>query len=182
MKCAIIGASKLLLTEKISEADYYSFGTWCAKRGFSLLTGACQGIPYVVGRGCIENGGICIGFSPAVTQLEHTAEYLHPLDGCSEIRYYSDKTTDFNTRFILRSIPMIEMADCILAFNGSWGTMSELILGIFSGKKIILCGDSGGAAKAFQGCYLRLKGNETYKYDEEIIFVDTIDDVKKVLI
>lgn len=183
MKLALIGASKLPNENKIiKEDEYFSFGRWCANEGIELLTGACGGIPYIIGRGCLSHGGSVTGYSPATSLVDHTGVYNHPVDGCSRIIYLEHEELSVTSCFIARSIPMIEVADLVVSFNGSWGTMCELIIALFNGKKIVVCEDSGGASKLFHDNHLFLSCEPTFQYNEMVISAKTISEVKKVLI
>lgn len=182
IKVAIVGASKILKSDVNSIEEYQSFGAWCADEGFNLLTGACGGIPYIIGKSCIENGGTVIGYSPASTIKEHTITYSHPTDGCSKIIYFSDDSPSFTSRFIARSIPMLEICDIVVAFSGSWGTMYELIISLFNAKTIVLCGDSGGASRIFYDNHLLMSREKTFIYNETVILASSINEVKEAII
>jgi len=179
MKVALAGISKLSKVSAIDAQTYFEFGQWCAKQGIDLLTGACGGVPYEVGKGAVSAGGRVIGFSPATDKELHVKHYDHPLDCCSEIIYYKDDDASMNSRFILRSIPMIEMADLLVSLDGSWGTMYELIIALLNGKTIVVVEESGGASQLFLNNYEEL--HSPAHYGETVIGVKTIEDLKDFL-
>ena len=57
MKVAIAGLSKMSTVSAIDAPTYFEFGQWCAQQGIELLTGACGGVPYQVGKGAVSAGG-----------------------------------------------------------------------------------------------------------------------------
>ena len=139
------------------------FGSFLASIGAEILTGACYGFPYYIGKASVAQGGKVVGYSPAVNEKEHTEKYKFPLDGVSHMEYIDprevtglfmanellDETKNKSKSFIRRSYEMTPFSDIVVAFGGSWGTYTELLFSFWSKKTIILISEFGGAAEAF---------------------------------
>ncbi|WAW14707.1 hypothetical protein [Peptostreptococcus equinus] len=182
MRCAVIGGSSLgnQFTED-QRQDIENIGQWLAENKIELSTGACDGFPYLLGKACVESGGRVIGYSPAANYEEHTNEYKHPIDGCSSFIYLDKNDKSHNSRFLLRSLPLIEEANIVLSLEGNWGTLFELVTAIITGKKIIILKGFGGISDNFRQIYESLKVQSHYDYKESLVFVDSIEELKNVL-
>ncbi|MFA6171814.1 MAG: hypothetical protein WCW77_01660 [Patescibacteria group bacterium] len=55
-------------------------GEEIAKRGGILISGATRGLPYEAAMGAAEEGGMNIGFSPAISLDEHVDKYKNPVE------------------------------------------------------------------------------------------------------
>ena len=153
-------------------------GKYLADIGSEVLTGACWGFPYFVGKAAVEAGGTVIGYTPAENKTEHIERYKFPMDGVSEMSY-AKKSSSMTESFLKRSWDMTPFSDVMIALGGSWGTYFEIMLSFFYKKTIILVSEFGGAAEAF---------DNTHKFFDErpvnpevhrgstIIRVKTIDD------
>ena len=133
------------------------FGVFLAGIGAEVLTGACGGYPYYVGKAVVQNGGRVIGYSPARNHREHVDAYKYPLDGVSELVFReekkgSEKIAKAQT-FMNRSIDMTPFSDVVVALGGSWGTFFELLLSFWHKKTMILVQSFEGAVKAFDNTY-----------------------------
>ncbi len=128
-------------------------GEFLAKKGYEILTGACGGYPYYVGRGSVNAGGKVIGYTPALSLEEHTDRYKFATDGVTDL-VWNDKDYPTNSEnFLRRSMDMTPYSDVVVALGGSWGTFSELLFSFFAKKKIIIVDDLGGAGEMFQRSY-----------------------------
>jgi uncharacterized protein (TIGR00725 family) len=58
----------------------YLLGSLIAKKKCILATGACPGLPHEAARGAYEEGGIVLGFSPAMNLEQHVNLYKFPVD------------------------------------------------------------------------------------------------------
>ena len=54
-------------------------GRQIAKRGATIVTGACPGLPHAAVLGAHEEGGQSLGVSPALSREEHVNVYGSPL-------------------------------------------------------------------------------------------------------
>jgi len=101
----------------------YSLGKELAKIGYSVICGGRGGIMEGISKGISESGGLVVGVIPGSTRRGGNG-YLSAeiVTGMGEMR-----------NFIL-----ILSGDLIVAFPGSYGTMSELAFGMRNNKNIIL--------------------------------------------
>lgn len=183
MKCAIIGGSVIPKTITIKQmGEIKELGKWFANNDIELLTGACGGFPYLLGKACVANGGTVIGYSPAANLDDHIELYKHPTDGCSSIVYLNTESDNLNMRFLLRSIPLMESAETVLCLEGNWGTLFEVVTGVLCGKKQIIWQGFGGISNEFSDIYNRTAPLCKYEYGEKIYFVDNIEMVKSIIL
>jgi hypothetical protein len=158
----------------------YDLGAWLAENNVSLMTGACSGVPYYVGKGAVDNGGRVIGYSPAVDNQEHLEKFDFPTDGCSEI-YYLEGEYSKNDAFLIRSMQMMEASDLVISLYGNWGTLNELVFSVFSGKKIITAAFLGGASDIFSGVFKTLDSQGAYHYGAKLLVANTVHDLKSII-
>ena len=176
MKCAIIGASVIPTSMKDSHIEQLEFlGKWLAAHKIEFLTGACGGVPYIVAKACIEEGGSVKGFSPAVNLHDHIHHYNHPIDGCTSFVFLESENTNINTRFLIRSIPLINEADVILCISGNWETLNEVTIGVISGKKHIILTEFGGIIETMLNLYENLNKECSYNYGEDVRYVKNVE-------
>lgn len=182
IKCAIIGGSKIMPHSRDSIALLQRWGEWCAKHHIVLLTGACSGYPYVVGKACVAKGGKVIGYSPARDLDEHVEEYENPVDGCSVIRYLDNPINDKDQRLMLRSFPLVEDADVIVSVGGNWGTLFELTASVIGGKHVLVLTDTRGISGGFEMLYDYMESNCAYAYGEQVEFISATQEVRDRLL
>jgi uncharacterized protein (TIGR00725 family) len=100
----------------------YELGGHIASRGLSLVCGGLGGIMEAAAKGASEKGGLVIGILPG------------------------DKKTDANPYIhliipsglgIARNVLIVQTADVIIAFPGSFGTLSEIALALAIDKTVI---------------------------------------------
>jgi len=94
-----------------------------------LLTGATTGAPYWSAKGAKEEGGLSVGFSPAVSEKEHTNVYKLPVDYFDIIVY-----TGFN--YSGRNLILVRASDAVIVVCGRMGTLNEFTAA-FEDKKPI---------------------------------------------
>jgi predicted Rossmann-fold nucleotide-binding protein len=179
MKITVYGGTNNKKYTGAQMAECEKLGRYLAERGAEILTGACRGFPYYVGKAAIEHGGNVIGYSPAVDALEHMEVYGFPTDGVSDMVYSRQKYKTPSESFLRRSMDMTPFADVVIAMGGSWGTFSELIMSFMSKRTLILVEQFGGAVKAFENAYRFFSGREfnpDVHLGAKIIKVKTVDD------
>src|SRR3989344_1167775 len=62
-------------------------GREIARRGAVLVNGATTGFPLSAAKGAKEEGGFCVGLSPAFSEKEHIEQYQLPVDYMDVIIY-----------------------------------------------------------------------------------------------
>lgn len=181
MKITVYGGTnnKVYTDRQIAECE--KLGAWLGSVGASVLTGACKGYPYYVGKAAIKAGAKeVIGYSPAVNLKEHTDLYKFPTDGVTKIVYTRGKYESMSESFLRRSMDMTPYSDVVVAMGGSWGTFAELVFSFMYQRKIILVEEFEGAVKAFEDVYDFFGArdiNPAVHNGAKIIKVKTVDEL-----
>ena len=153
MKITVYGGTNNKSYSEQEMADCEKLGQYLASLGADILTGACGGFPYFVGRAAARAGGKVIGYTPALNAKEHTDVYKFPMDGVTDMVYAKARNQTRSEDFAQRSIDMTPFSDVVIAVGGSWGTFFELMLSFMYKKTIILIENYEGAVKAFSDVY-----------------------------
>ena len=80
MYIAVCG-SEVDKTDGLTEARARLLGRVIASKGYTLLTGGCDGIPQAAVLGATERGGRCEAVSPAANLESHINDYNFPTEG-----------------------------------------------------------------------------------------------------
>ncbi len=104
-------------------------GREIARHGAVLTDGATTGFPFWSAKGAKEEGGMVVGFSPAISEDEHVTRYDLPLD-------YHDIIVYTGSGYSMRNLILTRAADAILIGCGRMGTMNEFTIA-FEDKKPI---------------------------------------------
>jgi predicted Rossmann-fold nucleotide-binding protein len=143
--------NKVYTPAQIAACD--KLGAFLGREKMTILTGACKGYPYYVGRAAIKAGAKVIGYTPAVDLAEHTGLYEFLTDGVTDLVFTKEKYGTMSESFMRRSMDMTPFADVVVAMGGSWGTFSELVMSFMAKRTIILIDEFEGAVKACQDAY-----------------------------
>lgn len=129
----------ILIPQDKSEKAAYQIGSQIAAHQCITVTGATSGLPYLAGKGALENGGFVLGISPAINATEHVEKYNKPLDGCSVIIWTGSGYTGRN---------YLNLRNCHAAIfvGGETGTLEEFCIAHYEGKVIGILEGSGGVA------------------------------------
>ena len=141
-------------------------GREIARQGAVLVTGATTGFALWAAMGAKEEGGICVGISPAASEREHVEVYKLPLDYMDLIIY-----TGFG--YPGRDLLLTRSADAVICGCGRIGTIHEFTvafedkkpIGIFEGPW-----EMGGELKDIL--------EKAHRSNEKIVFGD---DPKKLI-
>jgi uncharacterized protein (TIGR00725 family) len=114
-------------------------GKEVAKQKCILVTGATTGVPYFSALGCKEEGGINIGFSPAVSESAHLKTYKLPIDPFDVMIYTG-------ADYVGRNVIMTKSADGVIIICGRMGTLHEFATAFEIQKPIAVLVGSGGTA------------------------------------
>lgn len=183
MKCAVIGGSNLPAGMTAEEKDEFrGFGAWLAKEHIELLTGACWGFPHLVSEGCMAHGGISIGYSPATNEQDDMAVYGHPPNACGRFEFLGAAQQGLYPRLLMRSIPLVDDADVAVSIEGNWGTMMEMVSALVCGKPLVVWESTGGASSVFRTAFNELAAHNLNQYGNDATFVQSLDEVKQVLL
>ena len=115
----VIGGSE---TDRTNSELAYELGTHIAGRGAVLVCGGLGGIMEAVSKGVHESGGTVVGILPG-TGKKDANPYV---------------TVALPTGMgIARNTLIVHMADVLIAFPGSYGTLSEIAFALASGKTVV---------------------------------------------
>jgi uncharacterized protein (TIGR00725 family) len=115
----VIGAGE---TTKENYDLAYEVGTHIAQRGFMLACGGLTGIMEAASKGAAENGGTVLGLLPGLSK--------------DEANPYVSVAIPTGLG-IARNVLVVHSSDCIIAFPGAYGTLSEIAIALASGKTVI---------------------------------------------
>jgi hypothetical protein len=152
-KVTVFGGTNNKNYSEHEQSECEKLGAFLGSIGADVLTGACGGFPYFVGKAAAENGSRVYGYTPAMDLAEHVDVYKFPTDGVTDLIYNDVKSATMAENFMKRSIDMTPFSDVVVALGGSWGTFFELLLSFWYKKTIILVEDFEGAVKAFDDVY-----------------------------
>lgn len=120
-------------------------GRALVQKGVTVLSGACNGLPHEAVLAAKAAGGKTIGYSPGADRTHHQGGFLAPVDGFDELRFFGHRNWSAVKNFTWRSAHLIDDADAVVCFDGSWGTLSEIAL-VFETEKPFGVLESGGAS------------------------------------
>jgi len=104
-------------------------GREIARHNLILVEGATTGFPFWAAKGAKEEGGIVIGFSPAVSEKAHVEQFDLPLD-------YHDLIVYTGFDYSGRNLILTRAADAVVVGPGRMGTINEFTIA-FEDKKPI---------------------------------------------
>lgn len=119
-------------------------GTYIAKNGLILITGACPGLPYQCARQVRKCGGISVGISPALSLDEHIYKYESPSDAFDVLIYTG-------SGLMGREVTNIRSSDMVVILGGRSGTLGEFAIAYDEGKLIGVLKNSGGITQELPG-------------------------------
>lgn len=148
-------------------------GKEIARRGLVLVTGATTGVPYWVAKAVKEEGGVVIGFSPAVSKRAHLNTYHLPLD-------YHDVVMYTGFHYSGRNLLLMRSADAIITICGRIGTLNEFTIGFEDQKPIGVLEGTGGVAD-----HLRTIVEESHRGPGNVVFskdpIELLDEVIRLI-
>ncbi len=104
-------------------------GREIVRHGCVLVEGATTGFPFWTAKGAKEEGGMVIGFSPAVSEKEHINVYNLPTD-------YRDIIVYTGANYSGRNLLLTRAADAVVIGCGRMGTINEFTIAFEDGKPI----------------------------------------------
>lgn len=150
-------------------------GKEVALHGGVLVNGATTGFPFWAAMGAKEEGGFCIGISPAGSEREHVEGYELPVDYMDIIIY-----TGFG--YSGRNLLLTRSSDAVIIGCGRWGTMNEFTIALEDGKPIGVLENSGGSTEMIPQIMEkshRGPGNIVYDSDPKKLVEKVLELVKK---
>ncbi len=146
MKIGVFGSSSNEMKETV-RANARRLGAEIAKRGHTLVTGACSGIPHEVVMGAYNSGGRVIGYSPAADLQDHVMKFNYPAEGYTQMVFVPPtfghrNKPPLSTKY--RSINAISDCDIVIIVGGGVGTLVEFAIALDADKPIGILDGSGG--------------------------------------
>jgi len=143
-KIAVSGAAQLTPCTPEAKDLAKEIGREIARQNCILISGATTGIPHLAAQGVKETGGISIGFSPAVSELEHRKVYKLPLE-------YYDVMVYTGFDYTGRNLLMTRASDGVIVICGRMGTLNEFTIAFEDRKPIGVLEGTGGTADLIRG-------------------------------
>jgi len=135
IKLCVSGAAETSHCGEESFEKAKELGREIARQNAILLTGATTGVPLHAARGCKEENGMSVGFSPASTEYEHQNIYRLPID-------YLDLMVYTGFGYPGRDLFLTRASDAVFIGCGRIGTIHEFTIAYEDKKPIgILEGD-----------------------------------------
>jgi len=147
MKIAVYGSALGGITDTLNQIAR-DVGREIARRGHTIVTGACPGLPYEAVLGAKELEGRIVGFSPAINLEEHIKRFNFPHEEFDELIYiprdfiYHDQK---GACLKLRNVYSVAFSDAVICVSGRFGTLNEFTIAYDLGKPIGLVSGTGGA-------------------------------------
>lgn len=138
-KICVSGAARTDCCDPGAMEKTKELGRQIVRQGGVVMTGATTGVPYWAAIGAKEAGGICIGFSPAASEIAHIKTYHLPVDYHDIIVY-----TGFN--YAGRNLILTRAADAVVIACGRLGTLNEFTIAFEDQKPIGVLTETGGMA------------------------------------
>lgn len=115
----------------------YELGRAIAQNNCITITGACPGLPLESAKGANEAGGLVVGISPALSELEHVNKYHSPVE-------YHDVLIFTGSGLMGREVINIRSSDIVVIIGGRSGTLGEFSIAYDEGKLIGILYGTGG--------------------------------------
>jgi len=129
IKLCVSGAAETKHCGEESFEKAKELGREVARQNAILLTGATTGVPLHAARGCKEEGGMSVGFSPASTEYEHQNIYKLPID-------YLDLMVYTGFGYPGRDLFLTRASDAVFIGCGRIGTIHEFTIAYEDKKPI----------------------------------------------
>jgi uncharacterized protein (TIGR00725 family) len=114
-------------------------GREIARRGCTIITGACPGLPQEAVLGAKEMGGLAVGVSPALCLDEHRHRYGSPYEEYDVLLYTG-------SGLMGREVDVIRSSDVVVVVGGRSGTLGEFAIAYDDGNVIAALLGTGGIA------------------------------------
>lgn len=121
----------------------YELGCAIAEKGYVTITGACPGLPLEAAKGASKSGGLVVGISPALSEIEHIEKYQSPTA-------YHDVLIYTGSGLMGREVVNIRSSDIVIIMGGHSGTLGEFAIAYDEGHLIGVLLGTGGIASQIQ--------------------------------
>jgi uncharacterized protein (TIGR00725 family) len=117
----------------------FDLGCAIAENDFVTITGACPGFPLEAARGAKSKGGLVVGISPALSEIEHIKKYKSPI-------IYHDVLIYTGSGLMGREVVNIRSSNIVIIIGGHSGTLGEFSIAYDEGNLIGVLEGTGGIA------------------------------------
>lgn len=135
-------------------AKAQQIGSELAKHKAIVITGACNGLPYLVALAAFKNGAEVWEFSPCLNKKEQLLDTPGANLSIYKKIIYIPKSFEFSSNRQAcrkyRNVTSITTADAGIIISGRWGTMNEFTNLFDMGKVIGILTGTGGIADELQ--------------------------------
>lgn len=136
LKIGVMGSATGNLSRRHKKIAY-ELGRAIAQNNCITITGACPGLPLESAKGANEAGGLVVGISPALSELEHVNKYHSPVE-------YHDVLIFTGSGLMGREVINIRSSDIVVIIGGRSGTLGEFSIAYDEGKLIGVLYGTGG--------------------------------------
>jgi len=126
-------------TVKLDAKKAEEIGMAIARSGHIVTTGATIGLPYYAAHGAKKEGGMSIGFSPAVSLREHLRKYRLP-SNCFDFINFT------GLHYVGRDLYLVQSSDAVITIGGRFGSLHEFTSALEAHKPCGILTSSGGSA------------------------------------
>jgi len=176
LKIGVMGSASGKLS-KAHRKMAFELGVAIAKRDCITITGACPGFPLEAARGANSCGGLVIGISPALSEVEHIEKYNSPTS-------YHDVLIFTGSGLMGREVVNIRSSDIVVIIGGQSGTLGEFSIAYDEGNLIGVLLGTGGISSEIQHIITfitkKTGAKIIYESDPEILLDSLIDYYRRV--
>jgi uncharacterized protein (TIGR00725 family) len=138
LKIGVMGSASGKLP-KSHKKIAYELGSAIADYDCITITGACPGYPLEAAKGAKHKGGLVVGISPALSEIEHIERYKSPIA-------YHDVLIYTGSGLMGREVVNIRSSDIVIIVGGKSGTLGEFSIAYDEGFLIGVLLGTGGIA------------------------------------
>lgn len=155
----------------------YDLGCSIAENNCITITGACPGFPLEAARGAKSKGGLVVGISPALSEVEHVEKYNSPIA-------YHDVLIFTGSGLMGREVVNIRSSDIVIIIGGHSGTLGEFSIAYDEGNLIGVLTGTGGITSEIE-IIVKIINKKTgsvvlYDSDPQVLLKKLIDYYQKV--
>ncbi len=138
LKIGVMGSASGPLS-KTHKKIALELGCAIAENDCITITGACPGYPLEAAKGAKSKGGLVVGISPALSEIEHIERYNSPIA-------YHDVLVFTGSGLMGREVVNIRTSDMVIIMGGHSGTLGEFSIAYDEGNLIGVLLGTGGIA------------------------------------
>lgn len=177
--CVVGHANNISINEKNTKWAK-AVADFVLENNYQLTTGGCIGIPELVANDVAARGGNVLAYSPGFNASEHVTDFGFAENKNIKMRYLKPSKASKNAKFLYRSVDLVDEADLVICFKGTWGTLSELVFAVMCSKKILFL-NIDGDNETLKEIYSLMQKINLYNWHESFIEINSISKLKEEL-